>query len=184
MMTGLPGDSEKGSIATAHQLADLLPDFIRIYPTVVLAGSPLETWYRTGKYSPMPLDKCVLLVKKIYQFFSSKQIPVIRIGLQVSSDVDSLENIVAGPFHPAFGHLVFSKIFLEQAENILKGKKKLSGNHIEMVVHPKSISKTRGLKNQNIDLLKKKFQLRSITVLPNDRLGEDQLEIHIPAVDG
>jgi histone acetyltransferase (RNA polymerase elongator complex component) len=177
MMTGLPGDSEKQSLATAYQIADLLPDFVRIYPTVVLAGSPLETWYRTGKYSPMPLDKSVMLAKKIFQFFVRKGIPVIRIGLQASSDLDNGENIIAGPYHPAFGHLVFSEIFLEQAENILKNKKNLLGKHIEIYVHPKSISKMRGLKNQNITLLKKKFQLKSISVLSDERLGEDQLEI-------
>ena len=184
MMTGLPGDSEKRSLATAHQIADLLPDFIRIYPTVVLAGSPLAEWYRAGKYSPIPLDESVTFVKKIYQFFNLKGIPVIRIGLQASSDLDNGENIIAGPYHPAFGHMVFSEIFLEQVENILKNETNIREKSIVIYVHPRSISKMRGLKNRNIEKLKNDFQLNSIAVLSSERFGIDQLEVEIPAEEG
>jgi len=184
MMTGLPGDSEKRSLATAHRIADLLPDFIRIYPTIVLAGSPLAAWYRTGKYSPMQLDESVTLVKKIYQIFNRKGIPVIRIGLQASSDLDNGENLIAGPYHPAFGHMVFSEIFLEQVENILKNEEAVRGKSIAIHVHPQNISKMRGLKNRNINILKNNFLLKSIAVLSNERFGEDQLEVEIPAEPG
>jgi histone acetyltransferase (RNA polymerase elongator complex component) len=184
MMTGLPGDSEKRSLATAHQIADLLPDFIRIYPTVVLAGSPLAAWYRTGKYSPMSLYESVTLVKKIYQIFNRKSIPVIRIGLQASSELDNGENLIAGPYHPAFGHMVFSEIFLEQVENILKNEEGLREKNIAIHVHPRSISKMRGLKNRNINILKNNFQLKSIAVISNETFGEDQIEVEIPAEEG
>jgi len=184
MMTGLPGDSEKRSLTTAHQIACLLPDFIRIYPTVVLANSPLAAWYKSGKYSPMPLDESVMLVKKIYQFFNGKGIPVIRIGLQASSDLDNSENIIAGPYHPAFGHIVFSEIFLEQVENVLKNEKGIKGKSIAIHVHPRSISKMRGLKNRNLKILKNNFQLKSIAVLSNEKFGEDQLEVEMPAEEG
>ncbi len=181
MMTGLPDDSEKRSLATAHQLADLLPDFIRIYPTIVLAGSPLAESYRSGSYSPMSLHESVSLVKKIYKLFNQRGIPVIRIGLQASSDLDHGENIIAGPYHPAFGHMVFSEIFLEQVENILKNQKDIKGKNIVIHVHPRSISKMRGLKNQNIKILKNDFELKNIAVRSNERFGEDQLEVEIPA---
>ncbi len=41
MMVGLPGDDETKSMFTAKRIASLSPDFIRIYPTVVLASSRL-----------------------------------------------------------------------------------------------------------------------------------------------
>jgi len=184
MMTGLPGDSEKKSLATAHQITCLLPDFIRIYPTVVLANSPLAAWYKSGNYSPMPLYESVTLVKKVYQIFNRKGIPVIRIGLQASSDLDNGENIIAGPYHPAFGHMVFSEIFLERVENVLKNEKDIREKSISIHVHPRSISKMRGLKNRNLKILKNNFQLKSIAVLSNEKFGEDQMEVEIPAEEG
>jgi len=33
MMVGLPGDDETGVLTTAQRIADLGPDFVRIYPT-------------------------------------------------------------------------------------------------------------------------------------------------------
>ena len=41
MMVGLPGDDETTCLATARRMADLSPDFVRIYPTVVLQNSLL-----------------------------------------------------------------------------------------------------------------------------------------------
>ena len=46
LMVGLPGDTPERLMASAQRIARLKPDFIRIYPTVVLAGSPLATWYK------------------------------------------------------------------------------------------------------------------------------------------
>ncbi|MCP4575668.1 MAG: radical SAM protein, partial [Deltaproteobacteria bacterium] len=63
MMVGLPGDNTTQAMATAERMAALLPDFIRIYPTVVLNGSPLAKVYRAGNYTPLPLYACVTLVK-------------------------------------------------------------------------------------------------------------------------
>ncbi|MCI8497730.1 MAG: radical SAM protein, partial [Clostridiales bacterium] len=48
MMTGLPGDSDKGAWETARRLASLQPDTMRIYPTLVLEGTPLAEWWREG----------------------------------------------------------------------------------------------------------------------------------------
>ena len=48
MMVGLPGDDDKGAMRTARQLAGLGPDFVRIYPTLVLAGSPLARLFRAS----------------------------------------------------------------------------------------------------------------------------------------
>ena len=52
MMVGLPGDNEGRSLATAQQIAALEPDFIRIYPTLVVNKSKLARWYHNGSYRP------------------------------------------------------------------------------------------------------------------------------------
>ncbi|MGB2930181.1 MAG: radical SAM protein, partial [Desulfobacterales bacterium] len=160
MMVGLPGDDETKSLFTAQRIASLSPDFVRIYPTVVLAHSRLAVWYRNGEYTPWSLSRCVALVKNLYLFFKSKKIQVIRMGLQASEDLAKDTTILAGPYHPAFGHMVHSEIFMDMAVSIIQAEKG-SYDKITINVHPRSISKMRGLKNKNVESLKNKFQIKS-----------------------
>ncbi len=176
LMTGLPGDDENGAMETAKKTAALSPDFVRIYPTVVLRNSPLEKMYNNGQYKPMSLDRCVSAVKKMYEFFLASDIPVIRMGLQASGILDSGTSVVAGPYHPAFGHLVYSKVFLDKAVSMIESEN-FGSNSISIRVHPRSIPKMRGLKNGNIEILKRKFDFESIEIAPDSSLGLSELTI-------
>ncbi|MBU2621319.1 MAG: radical SAM protein, partial [Proteobacteria bacterium] len=109
MMIGLPGDDEIRSLYTAHRISELSPDFVRIYPTIVLAGSSLAVLYMKGKYVPLSLEEGVSITKKAYLIFREKNIKVIRMGLQATEDLREGTSILAGPYHPAFGHLVYSE---------------------------------------------------------------------------
>lgn len=176
MMVGLPGDDETKSLFTAQRIARLSPDFIRIYPTVVLAQSRLAVWYRNGDYTPWSLSRCVSLVKKLYLFFKSKNIPVIRMGLQASDELAKDTTMLAGPYHPAFGHMVHSEIFMDMAVSLLEAERG-SYEKIILNVHPRSISKMRGLKNKNVESLKQKFQIKSLEIIPDVSLAQDKLRI-------
>lgn len=176
MMVALPGDDETKSLNTAQKIASLFPDFVRIYPTVVLSSSRLAVWYKKGEYTPWSLSRCVPLVKNLYLFFKSKKIPVIRMGLQASEDLSKDTTILAGPYHPAFGHMVHSKIFLDMATSLLEAEKG-PRNKITIKVHPRSISKIRGLKNKNVESLKRKFQIKSLEIIPDLSLAEDTLTV-------
>lgn len=174
MMVGLPGDDQAKSLATGRRIAELSPDFVRIYPTVVLKNSLLAKWYKKGKYVPLSLEPCVTLVKNLYLLFREKKIPVIRMGLQASEDLEKGAKILAGPYHPAFGHLVYSEIFLDMAEAYLKSNllfTKTSSDTISIKIHPRSISKMRGLKNKNIEILKSKYQIKSINIIPDQTVA-------------
>jgi len=169
MMIGLPGDDEKRSLHTAHLIAELLPDFVRIYPTVVLAGSPLAVLYKKGKYVPLSLEEGVSITKKAYLVFRENNIRVIRMGLQATEDLREGISILAGPYHPAFGHLVYSEIFLDNIIGVLQSESILPGEII-IRVHPKSVSELRGLKNGNISKIKKLFDIKSVRVVPDPSL--------------
>ncbi|HUV51185.1 MAG TPA: radical SAM protein [Anaerolineae bacterium] len=176
MMVGLPGDDETGALETGRRIAEMKPGFVRIYPTVVLVGSVLADWYKKGEYVPLPLEQCVTLVKNLYLLFKKNRINVIRMGLQASEGLDKRSTMLAGPYHPAFGDLVYSEIFLDKAESILESKEKLH-DIISIKVNPKNISKMRGLKNRNIKILKQKFHVRSVEIIPDMTLSENMLEI-------
>ena len=50
MMTGLPGADADSDVASAIALAELGPDGVRIYPTVVIRDTPLYDMWQSGKY--------------------------------------------------------------------------------------------------------------------------------------
>jgi histone acetyltransferase (RNA polymerase elongator complex component) len=168
MMVGLPGDNEIRSLTTARAIADLQPDFVRIYPTVVVENSRLAGWYKNGSYTPLSLEEGVTLVKKIYQLFKEKNIEVIRMGLQAT--------VLAGPYHPAFGHMVYSEIFLDMAASTIESTESLSDG-IAIYVNPRSVSKMRGLKNTNVERLKKRYHFKFIEVVPDSSLVRDELVV-------
>jgi len=174
MMVGLPSDDETKAQLTGRRIADMSPDFVRIYPTVVLAGSLLAKWYQNGKYAPMPLEQCITLVKNLYLLFRENDIKVIRMGLQASEDLEKGSEILAGPYHSAFGHLVFSRIFLDMATAILESEVSVR-NEVCIKVHPRSISNMRGLKNRNIEILKRKFNIKSIKIISEPSIAENSL---------
>ncbi len=111
MMIGLPGDTAAGALSTGRQLAGLNPDFVRIYPTVVFKGSPLARWYQQGRYEPLSLEAAVALCAELYLIFARHEIPVIRMGLQAGPELEADRDLMAGPFHPAFGELVRSAVW-------------------------------------------------------------------------
>jgi histone acetyltransferase (RNA polymerase elongator complex component) len=178
MMVGLPGDDDTTAMQTAERMAALLPDFVRIYPTLVLKNSRLAAWYRQGGYTPLSLESAVTLVKKLYLFFQQKRIPVIRMGLQASEDLLAQATIVAGPYHPAFGHLVHSEIFLDMARAGLSAQTPPIRN-VSFRLHPGSFPKMRGLKNANLNLLKADYQINSIALVPDATLSFDALRVEI-----
>jgi histone acetyltransferase (RNA polymerase elongator complex component) len=166
MMVGLPGDTPEKTLETAGEIAALSPDFVRIYPTLVLKNSRLAAWCRRGRYAPLSLDAAVSCVARLYAFFARKRIPVIRMGLQASEALDDADTIVAGPYHPAFGHLVFSSLFLTCAARLLESGKPPS-DAVVIQVHPRNISRMRGLKNRNVEILKEMFHIDRLKIVPN-----------------
>jgi histone acetyltransferase (RNA polymerase elongator complex component) len=176
LMVGLPGDTPERSIASALRVAQLKPDFIRIYPTVVLAGSPLAAWYRNGKYIPLSLEEAVRQVMNLYQLFKKKNIAVIRMGLQASEDLENSSKVLAGPYHPAFGHLVYSEISLDMAVAQIESSA-LNTDSISIRTNPSNVSKLLGLRNRNIEILKNKFGFESVAVRSDDTLAQDQIKV-------
>ena len=82
LMPGLPGDSADIFRTTVDTVIGLNPDFVRLYPALVIKGTPLERLYLAGKYTPLPLDAAVSICREAYTKFKQAGISVIRMGLQ------------------------------------------------------------------------------------------------------
>ncbi|MBR9984702.1 MAG: radical SAM protein [Desulfosarcina sp.] len=176
MMVGLPADNDDGAMETARRIAELEPDFVRIYPTLVLEGSPLAGGYRDGRYRPMPLAACVTLVKRLFLYFNAHHIPVVRMGLQAADGLTRTGGLIAGPYHPAFGHLVHGEIVLDAVSSALDQMEKRP-DPLTISVHPGMVSRVQGLHKQNISRLKTAFDLKNIVLHQDGRLAKGHLVV-------
>jgi histone acetyltransferase (RNA polymerase elongator complex component) len=174
LMIGLPYENEKRMLASAEHAAALAPDFVRLYPTIVLAGSRLATWYRQGRYRPLPLDEAVHRTKAVYQIFEAHQIPVIRMGLQDTPGLNHPDAVIAGPHHPALGDLVLSEIWYERVARYWHAHPP-TRDTLSLKVHPRNVSRMIGQHRRNIDRLVQAFGLRTLRVLSEPALSPDEL---------
>lgn len=148
LMPGLPDDSRDLFLKTIEKVINLRPDFARLYPTLVIKGTVLEQWFNKGKYAPMCLDAMVNLCKDACLQLESAGIPVIRIGLMSSPSLLKKGEIIAGPWHPSFGFLVRSAMYLERLKPYLPSKGNAKG--ITLRIHPKEIPLLIGHKKNGI----------------------------------
>lgn len=114
LMPGLPGADEGEAMTSLAAALELQPDFLRIHPTIVLRGTFLEKLYRRGEYLPLSLTTAVQLCANMLRQAHKAKIPVIRFGLQANEHLDSGGAVVAGPYHPAFGQLIRSRLWFER----------------------------------------------------------------------
>jgi histone acetyltransferase (RNA polymerase elongator complex component) len=177
MMVGLPGDTAATAMATARQIADLAPDFVRIYPTLVLRGSPLARLHARGEYEPLSLAAAVALVADLYQIFHRHDIPVARMGLQAGPELSLDADLVAGPFHPAFGEMVQSALWLDAISRHLE-KEGLDEGEVVLEAPARLLSQIKGQKDFNILDLLQKHRLRTLEVRANPDLAEETLRIN------
>lgn len=177
LMVGLPAESRTDCTATGEAVAALQPHFTRIYPTVVLAGSPLAKWYREGRYLPLSLEEAIFRTQHLWRLFHRSGIAVIRMGLQAADDPTRPAGIIAGPYHPAFGHLVVAAAFLEAVSSVLAASP-TGGGEVTLRVNPRSESKMRGMANASIDALRDRFGLGAVRVAQDSLVGEEEVWIN------
>ncbi len=104
IMPGLPGDTSETITNTAREIIKLMPDFVRIYPCLVLKDTALYEMHQRGEFKPWGIDEMTTVCRVLYGLFRDAGVPVIRWGLQ---DTKSLrESLVAGPYHPSFRQAV------------------------------------------------------------------------------
>ena len=162
IMVGLPGDNARRNGQTVDRVIRIKPHFVRIYPTLVLKGTLLEKWCRSGRYTPLSLKGAVDLCKRAFLKFHRAGIPVIRLGLQSSPELETKDCIIAGPYHPAFGHLVESSLFYEMASRLMG--RSMQYRILRARVSPSDLSNFRGQKNENLYQLKERFGLTDIQI--------------------
>ncbi|MDR3589662.1 MAG: radical SAM protein [Negativicutes bacterium] len=149
LMPGLPKEDWASLIHTANRTFELRPDFIRIYPTVVLAKTRLADMYHAGQYRPLTLPAAVARAAFLKLLADRHATPVIRLGLQATDGLSAPGAIVAGPYHPAFGEKVAAFIFNLMVMSLLDDYPDNSGP-LTIHHHPRDHSKLRGQSGENL----------------------------------
>ncbi|PID29821.1 MAG: radical SAM protein [Candidatus Cloacimonadota bacterium] len=106
-LPGLPGFSQETWNFTVDKTLEIKPDFVRIYPLLILKDTELEKLYVKGEYKPLDLTRAIELSADAVLRFRKAGIRIAKVGLH--SDINK-EDIVSGPFHPAFGELIRAEL--------------------------------------------------------------------------
>lgn len=171
MMIGLPGDTLTSTLETANKIIENKADNSRIYPTLVIKGTPLEDLYLKNKYKALDLETAVSWSSEVYKLFRLAGINVLRVGLHPSDEFQN-GSLIAGPYHSSFKELVLSKIWKDRFESELpnkSGKLTIETSHID-------INHAIGFGSSNKKWLKEKYGW--IKLKPNDNIEPNEFHAY------
>lgn len=147
-MAGLPDETVADIEMTVQHMITLKPYYVRIYPLVVLASTPLGEMYAKGLFIPDSFDAILDRVVYIYLKALKEGIPVVKMGLTDNEVIK--EKILAGQYHPAYGYMVKSRAFYLAITAKLCSLS-LTGKNLIVHLNNRSIPHLLGYKRSNID---------------------------------
>lgn len=146
LMVGLPGETMGDIEEAVENMVRLRPEYIRIYPLVILRNTPLYRLYEIGEFTPIAFDEALERAALIYRKARQEGIDVVNVGL---TDNEMVREMVAGGFyHPAFGSLVQSRVFRDALGSAV-GKLKGSGR-ATVILHRNDIPLLVGYRRENL----------------------------------
>jgi histone acetyltransferase (RNA polymerase elongator complex component) len=175
LMPGLPGDSESIFFNTVKQVIDLKPHMTRLYPAIVIKGTELASIYHADGFRPLTLDDAIKICGESCIRLEDNGIPVIRIGLMSSPSLLLDGEILAGPWHSAFGFLVRSYIHQKKIEAFLPEFSCRAD--IGIRAPGREIPLVRGHKNDGVRLIEAKSGARIIYIRPDDSIPPGRIEV-------
>ncbi|MDD3813410.1 MAG: radical SAM protein [Desulfocapsaceae bacterium] len=146
LLPGLPLETTASFLRTVREVVTLAPAFVRLYPVLVVEHSGLAEMYRRGGYRPLSMNRAIALSCRAKSLLEMAAIRVVRIGLQPSSALES--ELLAGPYHPAFGELVASRIWLRRIRPLLAACP--HGKRLTVRISPRDLSAVVGMKRLNM----------------------------------
>lgn len=148
MMTGLYGSDPDADYRTGLALCELLPDTVRIYPTVVLEGTQLAEKLRAGSYHPPGVEETIPTCVRLLELFESRGIKVIRLGLQSEETLST--QVLGGCYHPALGELCLGERYYNHiaAQLAVEESRKFT-----LRVAPRLLSQVTGQGKKNLTRL-------------------------------
>lgn len=183
MMTGLYRSTPEKDWGTGVKIAELGPDTVRIYPTVVLPGTELARRMERGEYAPPGLEETVELCARLLELFEGRGIRVIRLGLHAGGELE--QRALGGCFHPALGELCRSQLWLERLRRRLEEEGLPEDSAPVVLVPPRLLSQALGQGRKNLLALRERWP--GLAIRPDagaDGESEEQEEEVLYAATG
>lgn len=158
-MAGLPGDTRDTVRQTAEAVAELKPDGVRIYPVAVLPDTELYDLWQAGAYQPLTVETAAVWCADMLEVFERHSIPVIRVGLNPTEELDSA--VAAGAYHPAMGELAYSELWYRRLRAQLA-----DGADGTAYVPARALSRAIGHKKRNLLRLRQEFPDKNVRIKP------------------
>jgi histone acetyltransferase (RNA polymerase elongator complex component) len=177
LLPGLPGDSYDIFQSTIDNVIKLAPDMARIYPAIVIKGTALASLFKAGKYKPLNLDEAVRICVASCMRFEENGINVIRMGLMSTPSLLEEGEILAGPWHDAFGFLVRADIYMNKIIPFLPVPG--TASEIGIRVSEREIPLLRGYENQGVKKIEETCGAKIQYIKPDNRLQPGRIEVDI-----
>ena len=179
IMVGLPESTKLDEIKTAKDLIKLKPKMVRIYPVLVIKGTKLEKELQIGEYKPLTVSQAVERCKELLYLFHKNKIQVIRVGLQNTQEITDPKNkesqVVAGPYHPAFGQLVDDSIWYDSIVDKIK-KINVKVKEVKIKVNFADMNNVIGHKRENLNRIKEIYDV-DVMVEADNNIKEGKSEL-------
>jgi len=153
LMPGLPCSSPASHRESSESLLGVMPDFIRLYPLIVLSGTQVWQDWEAGKFQPLTLEEAIDICVYYHEVAEEHGIEVIKTGIPpLETDTK-----YAGPYHPAFGELVLAELLIRKVKQLYLTDKTI---HIS----PHDLSLLTGHQKYNLKKLLNGLDLCSIKI--------------------
>jgi len=181
VMCGLPESTKLDEINTAKDLIKLKPKIVRIYPVLVIKNTKLAEQYAKEEYEPLTVNQAVERCKELSYLFNKARVKVIRIGLQNTDNITNPEedgsDVIAGPYHPAFGQLVEASMWYDSIVDEIK-KVNAKVMEVEVLVRGEDINNVIGHKKENIEKQKEVYDV-DVKVIQDETVKKGKLKLNI-----
>lgn len=104
LLPGMPGGLEDIFLQDVRTALRLSPACLRLYPCLVVEGTPLAELWRQGAYAPWALEDTVRVLGQGLALAWAAGVPVIRLSLAPEASLE--QAVLAGPRHPALGNMI------------------------------------------------------------------------------
>lgn len=165
LMIGLPGQSVLTMDESNKKAAACEPDFVRIFPAVVLKDTAFEQWYNKGEYTPLELEQGIDITARALAYFIAMGILVLQIGLHPSEPLVTGRSFVAGSFDPNMGEKVRGRLWQYAAMQAIEDCN--DGDKVLLRIHPAEYSQLVGKKRSGLTFLENRYSLRRIDAEPS-----------------
>jgi histone acetyltransferase (RNA polymerase elongator complex component) len=120
LLPGLPRHGPEDFRRDIEAVLAIKPECLRIYPCLVIAGTPLAVMHARGEYAPWPLETAAEAIARALPGIWRAGVRILRLGLAPQPEL--VRGVVAGPWHRSFGSLVRGRALKYMIEDALAGR--------------------------------------------------------------